>query len=318
MSQNPPALSVGSAARRLGVAASTLRSWDRRYGMSPSGRSAGQHRRYDAEDLARLRIMHRLILDGAPAAEAARTALGTDLDEPGTGPDRRDAPPPGPVRPRQAGTTQAAGSVPRDPSAEVEMLWRATLAMDDRAMSRLVRDALRRHGVVRAWDDLLVPVLIRIGDRQSAGADQIEVEHLLSGCVLAALSAVSARLGDAVNARPVLLACAEEEQHSLPIYALQAALAKQHIRSRMLGARVPSRSLAAAIRRLAPGVVFVWSQAPQTGDLATLATLPSLRPPTRLIVGGPGWRPAEPVPALEMARSLPDALLLVRSALGLD
>lgn len=300
MGEIAPALSVGSAARRLGVAASTLRTWDRRYGMSPSARSAGQHRRYGAEDLARLQIMHRLILEGAPAAEAARTALAVDLAERATGSDVR-----------------ARGFGARDSSAEIETLWRATLAMDERSISRLIGETLRRRGVVRTWEDLLVPVLVRIGDRHAATGDLIDVEHLLSGCVLAALSAVAARLGEAVNARPVLLACAEEEQHSLPIYALQAALAKEHIRARMLGARVPYRALTAAIHRLGPAAVFIWSQSSDTGDLTSLAALPVLRPPTRLIVGGPGWRSVR-TPGLDVVDSLPEALAMARSALGLD
>ncbi|HEY0619073.1 MAG TPA: MerR family transcriptional regulator, partial [Kribbella sp.] len=64
-------LTVGAAARRLGIAAPTLRSWERRYGLSPSARSAGGHRRYSPEDLARLRAMLRLVDQGVPTAEAA-------------------------------------------------------------------------------------------------------------------------------------------------------------------------------------------------------------------------------------------------------
>jgi MerR family transcriptional regulator, light-induced transcriptional regulator len=312
MSEIAPALSVGSAARRLGVAASTLRSWDRRYGMSPSGRSAGRHRRYDTEDLARLRIMHRLILEGAPAAEAARVALAADLDAPPTESDRHGALVPPSARPRAGGTI-----LPATTSDDVETLWRATLAMDEPSMARLIREVLRRRGVVRAWEELLVPVLTRIGDRHATGGEQIEVEHLLSGCVVAALSAIVARLGESVNSRPVLLACAEEEQHSLPVYALQAALAKEHIHARMLGARVPSRSLAAAVNRLAPAAVFVWSHSPDTGHLEPFASLPLLRPPTRLIVGGPGWSSASSTAGLDVVNRLPDAVAMVRSALGL-
>ena len=70
-----PTLTVGAVARRLGVAASTLRTWDRRYGLGPSRHIAGAHRRYSAEDVARLVIMRRLTMDGVPPAEAARIAV---------------------------------------------------------------------------------------------------------------------------------------------------------------------------------------------------------------------------------------------------
>jgi MerR family transcriptional regulator, light-induced transcriptional regulator len=78
------ALSIAGAARRLGVATATLRSWERRYGLVPSRHTKGGHRRYGPVDLARLQIMHRLVRSGVPAAEAAGMAISADL----TAPDR--------------------------------------------------------------------------------------------------------------------------------------------------------------------------------------------------------------------------------------
>ncbi|MFC0628321.1 MerR family transcriptional regulator [Kribbella deserti] len=81
-------LTVGAAARRLGVAAPTLRSWERRYGLGPSERSTGGHRRYTAEDLARLRTALQLIHRGMPTAaavEAVREAPVLPPVVPGAG-----------------------------------------------------------------------------------------------------------------------------------------------------------------------------------------------------------------------------------------
>ncbi|MBK3637402.1 MerR family DNA-binding transcriptional regulator, partial [Streptomyces sp. MBT97] len=36
-------LTTGALARRLGVAPTTLRSWDRRYGIGPAVRADGRH-----------------------------------------------------------------------------------------------------------------------------------------------------------------------------------------------------------------------------------------------------------------------------------
>ena len=49
--------SVGAVARRLGVAPSTLRTWNRRYGIGARELSPGRHRRYTAEDIVRLEHM---------------------------------------------------------------------------------------------------------------------------------------------------------------------------------------------------------------------------------------------------------------------
>ncbi|NEA12181.1 MerR family DNA-binding transcriptional regulator, partial [Streptomyces sp. SID10692] len=43
-------LTTGAVARLLGVAPTTLRSWDRRYGLGPATREGGRHRRWTAAD----------------------------------------------------------------------------------------------------------------------------------------------------------------------------------------------------------------------------------------------------------------------------
>ena len=52
-----PRLTVSGAARRLGIAPGTLRTWDRRYGVGPTDHTRGRHRRYSAADMARLELM---------------------------------------------------------------------------------------------------------------------------------------------------------------------------------------------------------------------------------------------------------------------
>lgn len=51
---------VGEVAAQLGVPASTIRSWENRYGMGPA-RTDGGHRRYTHEDVERLRALRDLV-----------------------------------------------------------------------------------------------------------------------------------------------------------------------------------------------------------------------------------------------------------------
>src|SRR6476661_10198208 len=69
---------VGVVSERLGIAAPTLRSWDRRHGVGPSLRTSGNHRRYTELDISRVRLMARLTAQGVPAQSAADSVLSMD------------------------------------------------------------------------------------------------------------------------------------------------------------------------------------------------------------------------------------------------
>ena len=77
--------------------------------------------------------------------------------------------------------------------------------------------------------------------------------------------------------------------HSLPLFAVAAGLAERHVSTRVLGARVPSEALVAAIRRTGPSALLLWSQQPDTGAATLLDALPSMRPAPVVLVGGAGW-----------------------------
>lgn len=297
--EEEPGYGIGAVARRLGVPAPTLRTWNLRYGIGPSRRSPGGHRRYDSDDLRRLEEMNRLIRTGVPAADAAREVM------------RLRGAPPQPVEDE----SPPAVPPPRTEVPTPAMLARAAIALDSQTVSDWIGVALARHGVIWTWEHLVLPVFETICRRQTETGASIEVEHLFSERVLTALARLVERPARPVNDRPVLLACAEDEQHCLPIYALAAVLTVDyHVETRVLGARTPYAALGDAMRRLGPSVVFVWSQTPETGDPAPLASLPLLRPPSRVVVGGAGWQDGLPTPVSRVT-SFAEALTRIGSAL---
>jgi DNA-binding transcriptional MerR regulator len=291
---------VSAVARRLGVAPATLRTWDLRYGLGPSSHEAGHHRRYLPDDVARLETMRRLTLDGVAPAEAAQVALS------GTAPA---------VRSSRGGP---GGRVLALPGAEdvARGLGRAAMALDSRTVTSTVRRELLEHGVLPTWEHVLAPVLIAVGERWAATGEGVEVEHLLAECIGVALREVAETAHEPLGGRPVLLACAPDEQHALPLHALAGALAERGIGARTLGPALPADALEAAVRRTGPALLFLWSQLPGTADPTVLNELPTMRPPTALLVGGPGWQ-GRPLPdRVALAPSLPAALDLVQRAVG--
>ena len=125
-----------------------------------------------------------------------------------------------------------------------------------------------------------------------AVAGHVALEHMLSGSLLTTLLAIITLAPPARTVRPVILACAEEEQHVLPVYALHAELAGQGVDVRQLGGRVPRQALAHAVSHPRPGrgvrvVPGTCDRAARTpGQPARRAADRDRRP--RLAAAGPG------------------------------
>ena len=302
--------SVGMVARRLGVAPSTLRTWNRRYGIGAQALSPGRHRRYTDEDISRLEHMQKLILRGVSPGDAARAALAN-----GSTPARLPAVEDPVTRP---GPGHGAGgqriALP-GVSPAARGLARAALALDDHLMSEIIQGALVRVGVVSTWHDLLVPVLTGLGSRVEHTGSCIEAEHLLSSVMLGALCGTMPA-GLRLDHRAVLLACAPGDLHSMPLYALGAALAERGVGGRMFGADLPYASLAAAAQRTGPAAVFIWSQIALSGDPEALPDLRPQRPATRVLLGGPGWHRERVPDGICLVDTLPAAVTEVMAALG--
>jgi hypothetical protein len=146
-----------------------------------------------------------------------------------------------------------------------------------------------KNGVINCWQNVIVPVLIHIGDSWARTGEGIEIEHMMSELIKSALREAVPEEFDAVNARPVLLACVGEELHSLALHALAAALAERDIASNFLGARTPVSALCGVINKSAPPALFLWAQLADNGDPRFFEELPSVRPAPKIILGGPGW-----------------------------
>ena len=260
-------LTVAAVARQIGVAPATLRTWARRYGLGPSSHEAGKHRKYCSSDLAKLTLMRRLISAGVAPADAAEQALA------------------------HKGKVKVEKIIKTFEIREdlVAAIVKAANALDRNFVESILRKDIEKYGVIVSWQEVIVPVLIIVGDEWARTGTGIEVEHLLSETITGILRDRIKQLKTPLNARPVLLASVGEELHCLAIHALHAALAEAKIECNFLGARTPLQALANVVERSAPPAVFLWAQLSKNGDPTFFRDIPSIRPAPRFILGGPGW-----------------------------
>ncbi len=295
-----PSLTVAALARRLGVAPATLRTWDRRYGLGPSEHAEGSHRRYSQSDVARLTYMRKLIINGTSPAQAAAEAqnfigdLTSEVNLDSALHARRDF---------------------ETDSQRVDTLYRAAYALDRRVLEKGIQSAVRDLGVEQAWHCVLVPLLVMVGDDWARTGAGIEIEHLLSESVMRIFRGSMVELKEPRNARPVLIASVGQEQHTLAITVLAAALAERGIEVQFLGGRTPQAALNEMVRRCAPPVIFLWAQLSENADQSIIDQIPSVRPAPRIIIGGPGWQAAQ-VTHSHMAADLMSACEEITQAIG--
>ena len=256
-SDAPGVLAVAEAAARVGIPVPTLRSWERRYGLGASVRTDGGHRRYSAADLQTLLRARALIQSGMATSAAIVRALEVRRPDDTAPPKNRDA--------QQAFVT-------------------AVDRLDPAPAARAANSILQRLGVVRAWDEFFAPHLQQRGRTWERTRHGVEQEHLAAGVLQAALARYT--LNRPTPEILVLAAATAEEAHTLPLYALAAALAERKTGVCVLGT-LPAASLRTAIERRRPDVLVLWTRTRHKGDAAALRGVLDRAP--AICAAGPGW-----------------------------
>lgn len=323
-------LTTGEVARRLGVAPTTVRTWDRRYGLGPDAHTGGRHRRWTATDVARLERMCALTATGIPPAEAARTVLGEATQEAGSAAEPEAGPvgltaPASPPPPPSVPARSRAGSGLRlgDVRQECKGIARAALRLDAAALDELLEAAIAEHGLVAAWTEVIMPTLQAVGRKwESSGEKYVEVEHFLSWHVSGALRRGAPPAAADGPGATTVLACVPGENHTLPLEVLAAALAERGLPVRMFGGALPVESLVTAVRRTGPAAVALWAQSRTTASRPLAQHVAAMewgvrgarRKPVVLTIG-PGWS-GRTVTGLPRPRGLAEAVAVLESVVS--
>jgi DNA-binding transcriptional MerR regulator/methylmalonyl-CoA mutase cobalamin-binding subunit len=227
MADQADALTIRQVSRLLGVPAPTLRSWERRYGLAPASRTDAGHRRYDPEQVQALRRMRDAINRGQSAGGAATLAKTTQ--------------------------TRIRAAQPL-----IEALLTAARQLEPDAITGTLDAARNRLGLDATIDDVVMPAMRQIGEDWETGRSDVAHEHLATETTRAWLAQIAGIPGPS-DLGPVILACGPDDHHTLGLEAIGALLKQRGWDCRLLGARVPASSLAAAARQIRPAAVVLVS-----------------------------------------------------------
>ena len=269
-----PALRIGAVARRTGVAVTTLRAWESRYGVLQPSRTEGGHRLYSEEDVDRVLAVLRLTAQGwsvsaaAASVTAERTPARLGLVE------------------SSASDQDVAGRADPSSARAREILARAVRTYDASEAEGVLDEAIARLGVAHALEQVVMPVLRDLGEGWEEDPSLISAEHFATNSLRPRLMRIvgSAR---GANAPRCVAAAPESEDHELGVLAAAAVAADLGFRVTYLGARTPSRALERSVATIRPDVVLVGAVTAHAGR-GFVAAPPTLGD-ARLVVGGPGF-----------------------------
>jgi methanogenic corrinoid protein MtbC1 len=157
--------------------------------------------------------------------------------------------------------------------AYVQRLHDALDGYDEAEAELVVDELLDRFDLEDAIAQVLMPFLLRVGERWESGDLSVTQEHFASHIVRGRLSAIAAGMSAHLGRPTVVAACPPGERHDIALLAFSILLRREGWQVRYLGADTPLTDLAFACRRIEP-------------DLVVLATSRS----TALLGSAPGVR----------------------------
>jgi len=213
---NNDAHSISAVERDTGLSKDLLRMWERRYGFPQPLRDARGERLYPAEQVARLRLIKRLLDQGRRPGTLMRLADDALV--------------------QMLGSERSENGRPSPLEAKVIRLLRGHGGLDLRAE---LNRALLKQGLQNFVRGTLAPLNVAIGDAWMKGEIEIAEEHLYTEQVQNVLRSAIGMHSNHGTLPRVLLTTFPEEQHALGLLMVEAVLVAEGASCVSLGNQTP-------------------------------------------------------------------------------
>ncbi len=225
---------IKRAAQLTGVPETSLRAWERRYGVPVPQRSESGYRLYDRETLSIISTMRRLVDDGWSPAAAAEAIRNGTIAGPPDGRTDDDTP---------------SADVLAQPGADTYTAWflSAAARLDIAGIDESLDAGFGLGSFEHVVDSWLFPTLTALGECWARGEIDVAGEHLASHAVHRRLSAAFDAAGGSPRGPAVVVGLPSGSQHELGALAFATAIRRSGLNVLYLGADVPASSWATAV-----------------------------------------------------------------------
>lgn len=237
---------IRATSRLTGIGIDTLRAWERRYNAVTPERD-GRGRMYTETDLARLRLLNSAVAHGHSIGRLA--GLSDDA-----------------LRRLGAGAGSTVAAPPARPIAfDVAALDAALRAFDAAGMEREIARLATVLGPLELLQDVLMPLLAKVGEAWHTRRKGIAHEHLITATtrsILGSFLRLYARRD--VPAR-LLFATLSGERHEIGTLGAAMLAASSGLGVTYLGPDLPARDIVESARLSGAQVLVLGLTAPSSG-----------------------------------------------------
>ena len=259
MISTTPAFNLKVVLKETGIAADTLRAWERRYGLPMPQRSAGGHRLYSQRDIETIKWLMKRQEDGLSISRAVD--LWNEQLSSGTDP--------------LAGVVPTAAALPspsQSPDTTLDTLraqWvEACLNFSEYSAEQVLNQAFSLFPIESVCLDVLQKGMSEIGKRWYENRASVQQEHFASALAMRRLDALLNASPAPTRQHTVLVGCPPEEWHAFTPLLLALLLRRRGLNVIYLGADIPADQFTDTIKNIKANLVVLVAQ-----QLATASTL---------------------------------------------
>jgi methanogenic corrinoid protein MtbC1 len=262
MLSTTPAYNLKVVLKETGLAADTLRAWERRYGLPMPQRTAGGHRLYSQRDIETIKWLMKRQDEGLSISRAVD--LWNEQLTSGTDP--------------LAGASQSSQlpvstlPIPYQPETTLDTIreaWiQACLEFNEARAEQTLNQAFSMFPVEAVSMEVLQKGMSEIGARWYTNRASVQQEHFASALAMRRLDALLSASPYPTRNQTIIVGCPAGEWHTFTPLLLSLMLRRRGLNVIYLGANVPVTQFANTVQDLKADLVILVAQL-----LMTAATL---------------------------------------------
>jgi methanogenic corrinoid protein MtbC1 len=231
---------ISTVSKRSGVKSDLVRAWERRYQAVTPTRTAGGHRVYNDQDIARLKLLHKATTNGHSISLIAlfslsdlKTLLKEECDTSST------------PLPQALNSKRNQSHITED---YIEKCYASVLAFDARLLESHFENAIVELGSEAFIEHLLTPLLTKIGKSWQEGELRPVHEHMASSVIRSLSYILRNNSPSPANAPRMIVTTPRGQLHELG--AMLAAIMAEFSGWQVtyLGADLPAEEIAIAVK----------------------------------------------------------------------